>query len=101
MPLLNLSVELAAGFDLCRRHTNIYGGRGLLGLGDLSLSLGLVSRGGERKKPAARRETDGVRARESEKAARGLIGEERRRSEGGKQLEKSLSGLPGLERQKG
>lgn len=54
-----------------------------------------------KKKTAARRETDGVRSRETEQAARGLIGEERRRSEGGKQLEKSLSGLTGLERQKG
>lgn len=76
-------------------HTNIYGGRGLLGLGDLCLSVGLVSRGGKKKKTAARRETDGVRSRETEKAARGLIGEERRRSERGKQLEKSLSGLKG------
>lgn len=60
---MNLSVELAGDLIFvavasdCR--TNIYGGRGLLGLRDLSVSVGLVS--GGRKKKAQRKETDGVR----------------------------------------
>lgn len=55
---MNLSVELAGDLIFVAAasdcHTNIYGGRGLLGWRDLSVSIGLVSR--ERKKKKAEKD---------------------------------------------
>lgn len=58
--LLNLSVELAGELifvavasDCCE---NIYGGRGLLDLRDLSVSVGLVSRGRKKRRQKGKRQ---------------------------------------------